>query len=378
MSLILGIETSCDETAAAVIDDQGKILSNIVYSQIEEHKKFKGVVPEVASKSHLKNLSWVIKKALQDSNCSIMDIQGFAATSGPGLIGSLMIGTMYAKTFSSIFNKPYIAVNHLEGHALSPKITEDIDYPYLLLLISGGHCQYIAVLEYGKYHVLGESLDDAVGEAFDKTAKLLNLEYPGGPALELSAKLGQAKYHLPLSMVNKPGCDMSFSGLKTAVFKLIHEVSLSSNITNTECKVSPLNKKQYIYKTNYIKQIDSSQIPYTKVCDIAASFQSTVTQILVHRTKNAIGEFENLLSKKDKHTNKKYFVIAGGVASNNYLREALKCLANDYQYCFKAPKHEYCTDNAAMIAYVALQKYKQHSFSDIKTAPLSKWKISEV
>ena len=223
--LILGIESSCDETAASLIteSDQGLpvILSNIISSQVNVHKDFGGVVPELAARSHIEKIDLIVQKAINDSGKRIEEIDAIACTAGPGLIVCLSVGLSFAKTFSSIINKPFIAVNHLEGHALSPKINSLLDYPYLLLLISGGHSQYLSVQNLGKYKRLGTTIDDALGEAFDKTAKLLGVEFPGGPQIEILAKKGNPeKYNLPKPILNKGGCNLSFAGLKTAVFKI--------------------------------------------------------------------------------------------------------------------------------------------------------------
>ncbi len=223
--LILGIESSCDETAASLIteNEQGfpVILSNIVSSQIEVHKEFGGVVPELAARSHIEKIDWIVKKAIDESGKKIEEIDAVASTAGPGLIVCLSVGLSFGKAFASAINKPFIAVNHLEGHALSPKLNTNLDYPYLLLLISGGHSQYLNVQDLGKYKRLGTTIDDALGEAFDKTAKLLGIEFPGGPQIEILAKKGDPKkYDLPKPIFSKGGCNLSFAGLKTAVLKI--------------------------------------------------------------------------------------------------------------------------------------------------------------
>ena len=339
--MILGIETSCDETAAAVYSGSGAVLSNVIYSQTKEHKAFQGVVPEVAARAHLHNLSWVINEALICANCELADIAAFGATGGPGLVGGVMIGTVYAKMLSSIFKKPYIAVNHLEAHALSPKIDRDIQYPYLLLLVSGGHCQFISVNDLADYEIFGKTLDDAVGEAFDKVAKLLNLGYPGGPAVEQAALNGDPyKYKLPLSMTDRAGCDMSFSGLKTAVLYLTQKVGLCD---------------QVIY-------------------DISASFQYVVGEILANRVQNAIKSFEH----RHLELSSRNFVIAGGVAANKYLRQRLQLVAENYGFHFDAPSMNYCTDNAAMIAYAASEYLKRGIVSNLNFSPRARWSLESL
>ena len=222
--LILGIETSCDETAASIIteNDQGNpiVLSNIVSSQVEVHKEFGGVVPELAARSHIEKIDWIVQKAIDASGKKIDEIDAVASTAGPGLIVCLSVGLTFGKAFATSIDKPFIAVNHLEGHALSPKLNSNLNYPYLLLLISGGHSQFLNVQGLGKYKRLGTTIDDALGEAFDKTAKLLGIEFPGGPQIEILAKKGNPnKYDLPKPIFNKGGCNLSFAGLKTAVLR---------------------------------------------------------------------------------------------------------------------------------------------------------------
>ena len=223
--LILGIETSCDETAASIITENEQrnpiVLSNIVSSQVEVHKEFGGVVPELAARSHIEKIDWIVEKAIDESGKKISEIDAVASTAGPGLIVCLSVGLSFGKAFAASINKPFIAVNHLEGHALSPKLNSNLDYPYLLLLISGGHSQFLNVKGLGKYKRLGTTIDDALGEAFDKTAKLLGVEFPGGPQIEILAAKGDPnKYNLPKPILNKGGCNLSFAGLKTAILKV--------------------------------------------------------------------------------------------------------------------------------------------------------------
>ena len=229
--LILGIESSCDETAASIIseNDQGNpiVLSNIVSSQVDVHKEFGGVVPELAARSHMEKIDWIVKKAIDDSGKNINEIDAVASTAGPGLIVCLSVGLSFGKAFAASLNKPFIAVNHLEGHALSPKLNSKLNYPYLLLLISGGHSQYLSVKNLSEYKRLGTTIDDAIGEAFDKTAKLLGIEFPGGPQIEILAKKGDPnKYNLPKPIFNKGGCNLSFAGLKTAILKITKKLKL--------------------------------------------------------------------------------------------------------------------------------------------------------
>ena len=268
--LILGIETSCDETAASVITEnhEGKpvVLSNIVSSQIDIHKEFGGVVPELAARSHIEKIDWIVKKAIEQSGKEIEEVDAIASTAGPGLVVCLSVGLSFGKALAKSLDKQFIAVNHLEGHALSPKINSQLDYPYLLLLISGGHSQFLNVINFGKYKRLGTTIDDALGEAFDKTAKLLGIEFPGGPQIEVLARKGDPnKFELPKPIINKGGCNLSFAGLKTAVLKI------SKNIKNEQDKF-----------------------------DLAASFQKTIEKILFKKTKIAFNEFEKQLNPKKK------------------------------------------------------------------------------
>ncbi|MBD1164870.1 tRNA (adenosine(37)-N6)-threonylcarbamoyltransferase complex transferase subunit TsaD [Pelagibacterales bacterium SAG-MED13] len=340
--LILGIETSCDETAASIIteNNQGKpiVLSNIVLSQIDVHKEFGGVVPELAARSHMENIDLIVEKAINKSGKKINEIDAVASTAGPGLIVCLSVGLSFGKAFSTSINKPFIAVNHLEGHALSPKLSFDLDYPYLLLLISGGHSQFLNVQGMGKYKRLGTTIDDALGEAFDKTAKLLGIEFPGGPQIEVLAQKGNPhRYNLPKPIFNKGGCNLSFAGLKTAILKIA-------------------------------KSIKSEQEKF----DLAASFQRTIEEILYKKTKIAFSEFE-------KHNNlkEKKFVVAGGVAANNKIRSVLINLCKEKNYQSIFPPLEFCGDNAAMIAMVGLERYKLKKFNNLNHPAIPRWPLDE-
>ena len=340
--LILGIETSCDETAASIITENDKgiptVLSNIVSSQVDVHKKFGGVVPELAARSHIEKIDWIVEKAIADSGKKIEEIDAVASTAGPGLIVCLSVGLSFGKAFASAINKPFIAVNHLEGHALSPKLNSHLNYPYLLLLISGGHSQYLSVQGLGKYKRLGTTIDDALGEAFDKTAKLLGIEFPGGPQIEVLAKKGNPeKYDLPKPIFNKGGCNLSFAGLKTAILKIA-------------------------------KSIKTEQEKF----DLAASFQKTIEEILNKKTKIAFEEFE-----KENKLKEKVFVVAGGVAANKKIRSMLinLCEANNYKSIF--PPIELCGDNAAMIAMVGLEKYKLNEFNNLDYPAKPRWPLDE-
>jgi len=341
-TLILGIESSCDETAASVIteNEQGApvLLSNIISSQVEVHKEFGGVVPELAARSHLEKIDLIVKKAIDDSGVKIDDIDAIASTAGPGLIVCLSVGLSFGKALASSINKPFIAVNHLEGHALSPKLNSKLDYPYLFLLISGGHTQFLNVKNLGNYKRLGTTIDDALGEAFDKTAKLLGIEFPGGAQIEILAEKGDPnKYILPKPIFNKGGCNLSFAGLKTAILKITKNI-----------------------KTNQDK------------FDLAASFQRTIEEILYKKTKIAFREFE-----KQNNLKEKIFVVAGGVAANKKIRSVLINLCNEENYQNIFPPIELCGDNAAMIAMVGLEKFRLKQFNNLDHPAKPRWPLDE-
>ena len=340
--LILGIESSCDETAASLITENEQrmpvVLSNIISSQVDVHKKFGGVVPELAARSHIEKIDWIVQKAIDDSERKIEEIDAVASTAGPGLIVCLSVGLSFGKAFAASLNKPFIAVNHLEGHALSPKLNSELNYPYLLLLISGGHTQFLNVQGLGKYKRLGTTIDDALGEAFDKTAKLLGIEFPGGPQIEVLAKKGDPnKYDLPKPIFNKGGCNLSFAGLKTAILRIT-------------------------------KNIKTEQEKF----DLAASFQKTVEEILYKKTKIAFREFE-----KQNKLKEKIFVVAGGVAANKKIRSMLTNLCNEENYQSMFPPIELCGDNAAMIAMVGLEKFKLKQFDNLDHPAKPRWPLDE-
>ena len=340
--LILGIESSCDETAASIISENNKgnpiILSNVVSSQVNVHREFGGVVPELAARSHIEKIDWIVKKAIDDSGIKINEIDAVASTAGPGLIVCLSVGLSFGKAFAASLKKPFLAVNHLEGHAISPKLISKLDYPYLLLLISGGHSQYLSVKNLGEYKRLGTTIDDAIGEAFDKTAKILGIEFPGGPQVEILAEKGDPnRYNLPKPIFNKGGCNLSFAGLKTAVLKISKEL-----------------------KTEQEK------------FDLAASFQKTVIEILYKKTKIAFSQFE-----KQIKPNKKKFVVAGGVAANKEIRQMLIKLCKEENYEPIFPPIELCGDNAAMIAMVGLEKFKSKNFDSLDYPAKPRWPLDE-
>ena len=337
----LGIETSCDETAAAVIRENDKgtadVLSNIVSSQIEEHKKFGGVVPELAARAHLENIEYIIDTALKQSKTSIDEVDGIAATAGPGLIVCLTVGLNIGKSIAAFSDKPFIGVNHLEGHALSPGLENKIKFPYLLLLISGGHTQFLIVEDINKYEQLGTTIDDALGEAFDKTAKMLDLGYPGGPNVEKFAKLGDSNFFkLPEPIINKAGCNLSFAGLKTAVLR-------------ESKKINGDNKLKY---------------------NLAASFQNTINKILYKKTKVAVGMFREK-TKKDSFQ----FIVAGGVAANESIRNNLSALSKKMNFENIYPDLKFCGDNAAMIAWAGIQRFKKNLIDKIDISAKSRWPL---
>ncbi len=330
--LILGIETSCDETAAAIVADDRRILSNIVWSQTE-HEAYGGVVPEIAARAHMEHIEKVISKALAEAKVTLDDIDAVAATAGPGLIGGVIVGVMTGKAIASVRKKPFIAVNHLEGHALTVRLTNDVPFPYLLLLVSGGHCQFLIVSGVGKYKKLGGTFDDALGEVFDKVAKMLGLGYPGGAAVEKMAKNGNhLAYHFPIPLKGREGCDFSFSGLKTAVRMQIEKIG----------KLNEQNK-----------------------ADICASFQYTATQSVLERTRNAIKLFDG-----------KHFVLAGGVAANQYIRGELQNILSANNLELVAPPVKLCTDNAAMIAWAGVERFKAGLVDSLDFEPRARWPLT--
>lgn len=340
--IILGIESSCDETAAAVLkftDNSIEVKSSIIASQFEEHLPYGGVVPEIAARSHVSNIDETIEKAIKQSGYDYSDIDAIAATSGPGLIGGVMVGLLSAKALAIGLNKPFIGVNHLEGHALSPKLSNNLEFPYLLLLVSGGHCQILFIESVGIYKRLGTTIDDALGEAFDKCAKILGLGYPGGPIVEKRALLGdENRFILPRPLYNREGCDFSFAGLKTAVLRLAEDL-MTSNGEITEQNIN----------------------------DICAGFQKSVSEVLINRLKNAI-------SMADKFEN---IVVAGGVAANKKICKDLENFALNNGLKFHAPELKYCGDNGAMIALAGYERLKLGQSSDLNLKPRPRWPLDE-
>lgn len=336
---VLGLESSCDETAAAVVSGDGEILSNVVLSQIEEHRPYGGVVPEIAARSHITHMDRLIRQALTQAKCDFGDLSAVAATSGPGLIGGVMVGMMTGKAIAAAKNIPFIGVNHLEGHALTVRMTDQINFPYILLLVSGGHCQILVVRGVGDYQRLGTTIDDAAGEAFDKTAKLLALDYPGGPAVEAAAKKGdETKFRLPRPLKGKPGCNFSFSGLKTAVRREVEKLG------------------------NAISQQD--------IYDLAASFQRALCDSVLDRMARALD-----LYLEQYPAGPHILVVAGGVAANSFLRSNLRQLCQDKGFSLVTPPPGLCTDNGAMIAWVGVERLALGMCDGLDIAARARWPL---
>jgi N6-L-threonylcarbamoyladenine synthase len=321
--VVLGIETTCDETAAAVVATTAagpKILANLVHSQLAEHMPYGGIVPEIAARAHLDHLDSLISRALTEAGAMLDEVDGVAAATGPGLIGGLIVGSTMAKGLAWAVDKPFLAVNHLEAHALTVRLTDGVDFPYLLLLVSGGHCQLLVCAGIGRYTRLGTTLDDAAGEAFDKTAKLIGLGYPGGPAIEAAAVEGDPyRFVLPRPMKGRPGCDFSFSGLKTAV-------------------------RQITFAGGTLDPRDQA--------DLAASVELAICDALTDRTANAVAWFRRNYPRGNT------LVVGGGVAANNRLRRQLTSLADLTGLRFVAPPPALCTDNAAIIAWAGIERLR--------------------
>ncbi len=342
--IVLGIESSCDETAAAIVNDKKEILGECVLTQLE-HKTFGGVVPEIAARAHLEHIEDILEETFKKANISPSDIDAVAAAAGPGLIGGVVVGVMAAKSLALALNKPFIAINHLEGHALAARLTSSVKYPYLLLLVSGGHCQILIVKGVGEFERLGTTIDDAAGEAFDKVSKMLGLGYPGGPMIEKMAALGnEDRFVLPRPLHNSGDCNLSFSGLKTAVRKIIESYSPDNNIEH-----AILSKQD--------------------TADICASFQKAVTESLVYKLQKAIVIF------RTKYPEGKDIVVSGGVAANTYLRNKLQKLAEIEGLVFSAPPIRFCTDNGVMIAWAGMERALKGMYNDLDFKPRPRWPL---
>lgn len=336
---ILGIETSCDETAAAVVDDRGHILSNVVLSQIDAHRQYGGVVPEIAARAHLDHLDAVIGQAMSEARQDYGDLSAVAVTGGPGLIGGVIVGVMTAKAIALAHALPFVAVNHLEAHALTVRMTDRVDFPYLLLLMSGGHCQVLSVQGVGRFSRLGTTVDDALGEAFDKTARMLGIGYPGGPAVERAARKGNhERFDLASPMVGRAGCDFSFSGLKTSVRQTVEKLP-----------PGPLQEQD--------------------VADLCAAFQHAAARSLVDRCQQAIGMFQK--QNPDGDT----LVVAGGVAANMFLRARLTAMAEGHGMRLVVPPVDLCTDNGAMIAWAGIERFRLGHRDALDFVPRPRWPL---
>ena len=350
-TLCLGIESSCDETSAAIVDSNRNILAHIIYSQIPEHQKYGGVVPELAARAHILAIDNVIQQTLARANKTIDDIDVIAATAGPGLIGGVLVGWMAATGIAQATGKPLVAINHLEGHALVPRLSAtaasgentvtSVEFPYLLMLASGGHCQILLVRGVGQYELIGQTLDDSAGEAFDKVAKMLGLGYPGGPIVDKRAKSGNPKtFKFPRPLCDKPGCDFSFSGIKTAARTF-------------------LDKNPGPHSDEFIN-------------DFCASFQASVVDCIANRLDNAMKDTRVIAA------NPTTLVVAGGVAKNSAIRSALEKLAKKNNMTFAAPPMNLCTDNGAMIAWAGIENYRNGRIVTKPVAPRPRWPLTEL
>lgn len=339
---VLGIESSCDDTAAAVVRGT-EILSSIVYGQTLLHADFGGVVPEIAARAHAEKLDHCIEDALAEARLSFCDLDGIAVTAGPGLIGGVLSGVMCAKGLSAATGLPLIGINHLAGHALTPRLTDQVPYPYLMLLVSGGHCQFLIVNGHSSYQRIGGTIDDAPGEAFDKTARILGLPQPGGPSVEKAAKQGDPKrFTLPRPLLNQPGCDMSFSGLKTAILRARDSVIAEKGGLTTQDQA-----------------------------DLCAGFQAAVTDVMIEKTRRALQLYMALAPKT------KSFAIAGGVAANGPIRDGLMQLCAGLETTFLAPPLNLCTDNAAMIAYAGIERMIHGEADDLTLSARPRWPLDQ-
>ena len=344
--LVLGIETSCDETAVAIVGGDKTIHANLVLSQLKEHAAFGGVVPEIAARAHMDHLDTLIAAAIKDAGISFRELSAVAATCGPGLIGGVMVGMMAGKAIAAAHSLPFIAVNHLEAHALTPRLTDDVAFPYLLLLVSGGHTQILVAEDVGKYKKLGGTIDDALGECFDKVAKLIGLGHPGGPLVERAANdcadkdAALGRFPLPVPMKGRPGCDFSFSGLKTAV-------------------------------RNHVEALPQGDLDYRDVCALACAFQETAAMCVTDRCARAIELF------KSNYPDGTALVVSGGVAANKTIRASLQSLAGKTGLRMVAPPLELCSDNGAMIAWTGIERLGRGMTDDLGVAARPRWPLDQ-
>jgi N6-L-threonylcarbamoyladenine synthase len=341
---ILGLESSCDDTAAAVVRRKigapAEVLSSVVMGQTELHAAFGGVVPEIAARAHAEKLDLCVEQALTQAKTTLAEIDGIAVTAGPGLIGGVVSGVMCAKGLSAATGKPLLGINHLAGHALTPRLTDNVPYPYLMLLVSGGHCQFLLVHGPDQFERLGGTIDDAPGEAFDKIARLIGLPQPGGPEVERSAQAGDpTRFAFPRPLLDRPGCDMSFSGLKTAVLRVRDKL-----VT------------------------DNGGLSRQDQADLAAGFQAAVSDVLAEKTRRALA-----LYKADQ----RHLCVAGGVAANQTIRDALKSVSCETDTQFLAPPLSLCTDNAAMIAFAGIEQWDLRGTDGLTLSARPRWPLDK-
>ena len=343
---ILGIESSCDDTAAAIVRGvQGKaeVMSNVVFGQTEAHEAFGGVVPEIAARAHAEKIDLAVEDALRAANVTLDGIDAIAVTAGPGLIGGVLSGVMCAKGLSAATGLPLIGVNHLAGHALTPQLTDGIEFPYLMLLVSGGHCQFLLVQGPSDYTRLGGTIDDAPGEAFDKTARILGLPQPGGPSVEAAARDGdRTAFALPRPLLNRDDCNMSFSGLKTAILR-----ARDSVVT------------------------EHGGLPVVQRAHLCASFQAAITDVLISKSRRALSHARELAPDV------RVLAVAGGVAANKDIRQGLEALCAETETVFVAPPLSLCTDNAAMIAYAGLVRFSSGDTDDLTLSARPRWPLDQ-
>ncbi len=345
---ILGLESSCDDTAAAVVrhtvGEPAQILANVVFGQNDLHAAFGGIVPEIAARAHAEKLDIVVEQALTKANMAFQDLDAIAVTAGPGLIGGVLSGVMCAKGLAAGSGLPLLGINHLAGHALTPRLTDNVEYPYLMLLVSGGHCQFLIVKGVDDFTRLGGTIDDAPGEAFDKVARMLGLPQPGGPAVESEAAKGDpARFKFPRPLLNRPGCDMSFSGLKTAVLR---------------------ERNQLIDQHGGLRTQDRA--------DLCAGFQAAVVDVFAEKTRRAMIEY--LLLPPDTPR----FALAGGVAANQAIRLGLETVIHDLGAQIIAPPLALCTDNGAMIAWAGIERFRAGMFDDMTLAARPRWPLDSI
>ncbi len=339
-SIALGIESSCDETAVAIIDSNKNVLAHVLQSSLNKHQDYGGVVPEIAARSHLSYIDDLIKEALKQANINFSDINYVGATCGPGLIGGVMVGMMAAKTIAFAHNIPFVAINHLEAHALVCRLNEDIDFPYLLLLMSGGHCQILICEEVGKYKLIGETMDDALGEVFDKFARMLSLGYPGGPIIEeMATKANKDAYQLNRPLLGDKSCNFSFSGLKTKLRQIIEK---------------------------------SNDFIYQDACNLSYAFQRSAVSSIKDRLNNV------MLITNEHYPNINDLVLCGGVAANKYFRDNLQEFASNNNLTFNAPALEYCTDNGVMIAWATIERARKGLFNKLDFKAKPRWHLADL